>query len=90
MAFASESMVGLKLIECGIHKESLALLAIPLTPLQIVLPLLIAKYTTGPRPLDLFSKALKYRYCGLFKYFNIVFRLRNCFVFLFICMLKEL
>ena len=62
MGFASESIVGLKLIEAGIHKESLALLAIPLTPLQILLPLVIAKYTTGPKPLDILLKALKYRY----------------------------
>jgi len=62
MAFASESMVGLKLIECGIHKESLALLAIPLTPLQIMLPLIIAKYTSGPRPLDILLRAFKFRY----------------------------
>lgn len=61
MGFASESIVGLKLIECGIHKESLALLAIPLTPLQIVLPLVIAKYTAGPRPMDVFLRAVKYR-----------------------------
>ncbi|CAK8675913.1 unnamed protein product [Clavelina lepadiformis] len=61
MAFGSESVVGLKLIECGVHKESLALLAIPLTPLQIALPLIIAKYTTGPRPMDVFLNALKFR-----------------------------
>uniref|UniRef100_H2Z3B5 Acetyl-coenzyme A transporter 1 n=1 Tax=Ciona savignyi TaxID=51511 RepID=H2Z3B5_CIOSA len=61
IGFASESIVALKLIECGIHKETLALLAIPLTPLQIALPLVIAKYTSGPRPLDIFLKAVRYR-----------------------------
>nr|CAB3266228.1 acetyl-coenzyme A transporter 1 [Phallusia mammillata] len=61
VGFASESLVGLKLIESGIHKESLALLAIPMTPLQIMLPLLIAKYTSGPKPLDIFLKAFRWR-----------------------------
>ncbi|XP_078488430.1 acetyl-coenzyme A transporter 1 [Ciona intestinalis] len=61
IGFASESIVALKLIECGIHKETLAMLAIPLTPLQIALPVIIAKYTSGPRPLDIFLKAIRYR-----------------------------
>lgn len=61
VGFASESAVGLKLIEAGVHKESLALLAIPMTPLQILLPLLIAKYTAGPRPMDLFVRSIPFR-----------------------------
>ena len=61
MSAASENIVGLKLIEHGVSKESLAIMAVPLTPLQIGLPLLIAKYTAGPRPLDFFLRGLKYR-----------------------------
>nr|XP_039263177.1 acetyl-coenzyme A transporter 1-like [Styela clava]XP_039263178.1 acetyl-coenzyme A transporter 1-like [Styela clava] len=61
IGYASEAAVGLKLIAAGVHKESLALLAIPMTPLQILLPLLIAKYTAGPKPLDLFIKAIPFR-----------------------------
>lgn len=40
-------MTGLKLIEAGVKKETLALLAVPLVPLQILLPLVIARFTTG-------------------------------------------
>lgn len=61
IGFAYENAVGLKLIAAGVHKESLALLAIPMTPLQILLPLVIAKYTAGPRPLDVFLKAIPLR-----------------------------
>lgn len=61
IGFAYENAVGLKLIAAGVHKESLALLAIPMTPLQILLPLVIAKYTSGPKPLDIFLKAIPLR-----------------------------
>lgn len=52
--------MGLKLVESGIPKEKLGLLAVPLVPLQIVLPLILAKYTSN-RPLDIYLKAVPYR-----------------------------
>ncbi|KAK5641244.1 hypothetical protein RI129_009791 [Pyrocoelia pectoralis] len=58
---ATDSVMTLKLVETGIPKEQLGLMAVPLIPLQIALPLLISKYTTGPRPLDLYVKAIPYR-----------------------------
>ncbi len=42
-------------------KENLGLLAVPLAPLQIVLPLLISRYTNGPRPFDFSIKAIPFR-----------------------------
>ena len=57
----TDSATGLKLIEAGVHKENLALMAIPLVPLQIILPWIISRYTNGPRPLDVFIKAYPYR-----------------------------
>lgn len=53
--------MALKLVESGIPKERLGLIAIPLIPLQVALPLLISKYTTGPRPLDIYVKAIPLR-----------------------------
>lgn len=53
---AVDNITGLKLIEKGIPKENLALMAIPLTPIQILLPLLISKYTAGPRPMSVWVK----------------------------------
>lgn len=58
---ASDAVMPLKLIDAGVPKEKLALLAVPLVPLQILLPLVISKYTTGPRPMDVYVKALPYR-----------------------------
>lgn len=58
---APEAVTGLKLIEAGVHKENLALLAVPMVPLQIFLPWLISRMTCGPRPLDLLIKAFPLR-----------------------------
>lgn len=58
---ACDAVTGLKLIDAGVPKEKLALLAVPLVPLQIMLPLVISKYTTGPRPMDVYLQALPYR-----------------------------
>ncbi|KAM9317886.1 acetyl-coenzyme A transporter 1 [Pholidichthys leucotaenia] len=58
---AADAVTGLKLIEAGVPKEQLALLAVPMVPLQILLPLVISRYTAGPRPLDVFYKAFPFR-----------------------------
>ncbi|XP_059142088.1 acetyl-coenzyme A transporter 1-like [Physella acuta] len=68
---ASDALTGLKLIEAGMPKERLALFAIPMVPIQIALPLLISKYTSGPKPMDIWLKAYPYRmaiglmFCGV-------------------------
>uniref|UniRef100_A0A023GL28 Putative acetyl-coa transporter n=1 Tax=Amblyomma triste TaxID=251400 RepID=A0A023GL28_AMBTT len=54
---AADSVTGLKLLEAGVHRENLALLAIPMVPVQILLPLIISKHTAGRSPLDIFLKA---------------------------------
>ncbi|KAK7152304.1 hypothetical protein R3I94_008588 [Phoxinus phoxinus] len=58
---AADAVTGLKLIEAGVPKAQLALLAVPMVPLQILLPLVISKYAAGPRPLDIFYKAYPIR-----------------------------
>lgn len=58
---AADAVTGLKLVEAGVPKEQMALLAVPMVPLQILLPLVISKYTAGPRPLDVFYKAFPFR-----------------------------
>jgi len=58
---AADSVTGLKLIEAGVKKESLAMLAVPLVPLQIILPLIISKFTAGPRPLNVYANAIPFR-----------------------------
>lgn len=59
-------MTGLELIERGVSKDTFALLAIPLTPLEILLPFFVAKYTTGHRPLNLYAKSHPFRYDDTF------------------------
>jgi len=58
---AADAVTGLKLVEAGVPKDRLAMLAIPMMPLQIVLPWIISKYTAGPRPMDVFLKAIPAR-----------------------------
>ena len=48
---AADGITGLKLIEAGMKKEKLALLAVPLTPVQLFLPLIISRITAGPKPM---------------------------------------
>lgn len=58
---ATDAVTPLKLMDYGVPKTKLALLAIPLVPLQIILPIVISKYTTGARPMDVYRKAYPYR-----------------------------
>ena len=47
-------MTFLKLIDSGVSRESLGLLAGIATPFEILLPVLISKWTNGPNPLHFF------------------------------------
>ena len=62
IAFGLSTVAYLKLIEKGVPKEKLGLLALPLTPFEVVLPLLISRYTNGPNPLSIFTKAYPFRF----------------------------
>ena len=58
---AADAVTGLKLIEEGVPKEKLALLGVPMVPIQIILPLIISKYMSGPQLMDVWIKAIPYR-----------------------------
>ncbi|XP_045448041.1 acetyl-coenzyme A transporter 1 [Melitaea cinxia] len=58
---ASDAVSGLKLVEAGVPREDMALLAVPLVPVQIIMPVILAKYTTGPMPLSLWLRAFPLR-----------------------------
>lgn len=51
----------LKLIEAGVPKEKLGLLAIPLTPLQILLPFMISKALRNDDPFRFYAKTYSVR-----------------------------
>ncbi|KAH3898531.1 acetyl-coenzyme A transporter 1-like [Dreissena polymorpha] len=53
---AADTVARFKLIDAGISKETIALYAVPLVPIQLILPFVIARKTSGPRPLDIFLK----------------------------------
>ncbi|CAF1580397.1 unnamed protein product [Rotaria sp. Silwood1] len=79
---AVDSMTGIELIERGVTKDSLALLAIPMTPLEILLPFFISKYTTGQKPLNVFARSHPFRLLlgiimALFVYFTPSFQNYN-------------
>ena len=58
VAFAAvDSVLSLKILDAGVPKEKLALLAVPLTPIQIVMPIFLAPFTNGSQPLNLWLKA---------------------------------
>lgn len=58
---AADSLTVLKLTENGVPKDRLALLSIPLTPVQVFLPLYISRYTAGPKPLTPFIRTYPVR-----------------------------
>lgn len=50
MGFAiTDSATGLKLVEAGVPKETLAMLAIPMIPIQIIMPWIVSRYTSGEK-----------------------------------------
>lgn len=70
---AADSVTSLKLIERGVPKDKLAMLAIPIIPLQILLPWIISRYTVGKRPMDVFLKAMPPRLLMGLVYMGIVY-----------------
>jgi len=58
---ACDAVTSLKLLEYGIPKDKIALMAMPLLPIQIVLPILISRFVTGKYPLDFYIKAFRFR-----------------------------
>lgn len=58
---ATDAVSSLKLVEGGLPKEKLGFLAVPLIPLQILLVFVISKWTSGPKPMNIYLKAIPYR-----------------------------
>ncbi|MCP9264027.1 Acetyl-coenzyme A transporter 1 [Dirofilaria immitis] len=58
---ATDGITGLKLISMGMPKDKLSSIALFLTPLQVLLPWVVGKYVTGPRPLNVYLLAYPYR-----------------------------
>lgn len=62
VSFAAVDAISvLKLIDYGIPKDKIALLAVPIAPVQIILPFIISRFTTGPFPMNVHLKAFPVR-----------------------------
>lgn len=58
---AADAMTNLKLVEYGIPRDKIALLTVPMLPFNIILPIVLSKYTTGPFPLNVYIRAFPFR-----------------------------
>ncbi|ESO06889.1 hypothetical protein HELRODRAFT_77129 [Helobdella robusta] len=58
---AADTVTGLKLIEAGVPKEHLAMLAVPMIPLNIVIPILITRWSSSRKPVNLLLTGMPYR-----------------------------
>merc|ERR1719369_1727036 len=58
---AAESITNLKLIEKGVPKEKIAMLAIPMIPVKILFTLFITRFTVGPRPMNVWLGSFPFR-----------------------------
>lgn len=58
---ACDAVTTLKLIDYGLPKDKIALLSIPLVPVQILLPFVISRFTTGPYPMTFYIRAFPFR-----------------------------
>ena len=68
IGMAAHALNGLKLVEVGIPKETLAFFSIPLIPVKLLLPILVSKWTVGPSPMRLYINLIpiSYVFCVVF------------------------
>lgn len=50
-----------KFMEYGVAKEDMALVDLSLIPIKIFIPILISKYTSGPKSLKILYNTVPYR-----------------------------
>lgn len=55
---ATEILTNLRLIDAGVPRHNLALMSMPMVPINIILPLALSKLVAGPRPFTVFLKSL--------------------------------
>jgi len=62
IGFAAErNVTGLKQSESGVPRENLALMAVPLIPITITVLLIVTRYTSHQRPLDVLLQTMPFR-----------------------------
>jgi len=68
----------LKLIDAGVPKDNIMVIHTTMFVVKIILPLVVAKYTSGPKPMNVYLTATPIRYINLNTY-NIGARRTNQF-----------
>lgn len=66
---AAESLTQLRLLDKGIPKQHMATVLALISPLNMMVPVLAAKWTSGARPMDALTSTFKFRAalrCALF------------------------
>jgi len=58
---ATDSLAVLKLIDAGVPKENIIIIHTTILVVEITVPLVVAKYTTGPKPLNTYLTVIPIR-----------------------------
>ncbi|XP_001949436.2 acetyl-coenzyme A transporter 1 isoform X1 [Acyrthosiphon pisum] len=58
---ATDSLAILKLIDAGVPKDNIMFIHTPLFVVKMFLPLVVAKYTSGPKPMNVYLTATPFR-----------------------------
>jgi len=58
---ATDSLAVLKLIDAGVPKENIMVINTTILVVKITVPLVVAKYTSGPKPLNIYLTATTIR-----------------------------
>jgi PAT family acetyl-CoA transporter-like MFS transporter 1 len=59
---AGDSLVHLKLLEKGMPRADMAYMSLAMLPVGLLTPMVVSRYTAGPRPLDLYLGGMLPRY----------------------------
>ena len=58
---ASFALTNLKLIDYDLSKDDIALLSVPVIPVQFIFPFVVAKFLSQSQPLNCYIKSFPYR-----------------------------
>ncbi|XP_050430843.1 acetyl-coenzyme A transporter 1-like isoform X3 [Adelges cooleyi] len=61
IAFATDNLTLLKLIDAGVSQDKLVIVQTALYPVRMLLPIIVSKYTTGPKPMSTLLNTLPFR-----------------------------
>lgn len=78
---ATEVLTNLRLIDAGVPRHNLALMSMPMVPINIILPLALSKLVAGPRPFTVFLKSLPPRLLRLISKSPVVINQLNSIVY---------